>query len=114
MRRREKRLSKLLEIFLSKLSDEEIRQVAAKLLGGIQFASPVFNGAPERRGLIDPQAYGTVSDNGLIRAGIKFGMARQPTGAAEVSEALQDLAKKIHAFAKGLEEASVRENGGDA
>jgi DNA-directed RNA polymerase subunit beta len=39
---------KALHTFLSKLSDEEIRQVAAKLRGGIQFASPVFDGAPER------------------------------------------------------------------
>ncbi len=39
---------KELHAFLSKLSDEEIRQVAMKLRGGIQFASPVFDGAPER------------------------------------------------------------------
>ncbi|MFO0639862.1 MAG: DNA-directed RNA polymerase subunit beta [Polyangiaceae bacterium] len=39
---------KALHSFLSKLSDDEIRKVAAKLRGGVQFASPVFDGAPER------------------------------------------------------------------
>ncbi len=38
---------KELHAFLSKLSDDEMRKVAAKLRGGIQFASPVFDGAPE-------------------------------------------------------------------
>jgi len=39
---------KALHTFLSKLSDDEIRKVAAKLRGGVQFASPVFDGAPEQ------------------------------------------------------------------
>ncbi len=34
--------------WLAKLSDEEIKRVAAKLRGGVHYASPVFDGAPER------------------------------------------------------------------
>ena len=33
--------------WLGRLSDDEIRDVAMKLRGGVQFASPVFDGAPE-------------------------------------------------------------------
>jgi DNA-directed RNA polymerase subunit beta len=33
--------------WLSKLNDEEIKQVAAKLKRGVHYASPVFDGAPE-------------------------------------------------------------------
>ena len=34
--------------WLSKLNDEEIKRVAQKLRGGVHYASPVFDGAPER------------------------------------------------------------------
>jgi DNA-directed RNA polymerase subunit beta len=34
--------------WLSKLSDEEFKKVAHKLKGGVHFASPVFDGAPEK------------------------------------------------------------------
>jgi DNA-directed RNA polymerase subunit beta len=34
--------------WLAKLSDEEVKRVAAKLRNGVHYASPVFDGAPER------------------------------------------------------------------
>jgi DNA-directed RNA polymerase subunit beta len=34
--------------WLTKLSDDEVKQVAAKLKRGVHYASPVFDGAPER------------------------------------------------------------------
>ncbi len=34
--------------WLNKLSDDEVKKVAAKLRGGVHYASPVFDGAPER------------------------------------------------------------------
>jgi DNA-directed RNA polymerase subunit beta len=34
--------------WLSKLSDEEVKQVAGKLRRGVHYASPVFDGAPEK------------------------------------------------------------------
>ncbi|WP_407951520.1 DNA-directed RNA polymerase subunit beta [Pendulispora albinea] len=34
--------------WLSKLSDDEMKKVAQKLRGGVHYASPVFDGAPER------------------------------------------------------------------
>jgi DNA-directed RNA polymerase subunit beta len=34
--------------WLSKLSDDEVKQVAAKLKRGVHYASPVFDGAPEQ------------------------------------------------------------------
>jgi DNA-directed RNA polymerase subunit beta len=34
--------------WLTKLSDEEVKQVAAKLKRGVHYASPVFDGAPEQ------------------------------------------------------------------
>jgi DNA-directed RNA polymerase subunit beta len=34
--------------WLAKLSDEEVKQVAAKLKRGVHYASPVFDGAPEQ------------------------------------------------------------------
>ena len=34
--------------WLSKLTDEEVKQVAAKLKRGVHYASPVFDGAPEQ------------------------------------------------------------------
>ena len=36
-----------LSAWVAKLSDDDVRRVAAKLRRGIQFASPVFDGAPE-------------------------------------------------------------------
>ncbi|WP_407951409.1 DNA-directed RNA polymerase subunit beta [Pendulispora rubella] len=49
--------------WLSKLSDDEMKKVAQKLRGGVHYASPVFDGAPER-GIKDALALAGLPESG--------------------------------------------------
>jgi DNA-directed RNA polymerase subunit beta len=49
--------------WLGKLSDEDVKRVAAKLRSGIHFASPVFDGAPEK-GIRDSLAIAGLPESG--------------------------------------------------
>lgn len=72
-----------------------------------------------RDGLIGAEAYEITSSNGLMKAGIRFGMTKNPDrpgggGETEVREAFADLAKRIHQFAAGLEAVAPPKSGGAA